>query len=100
MSINNSQTVTARPQSDGRIIYIVQTGDTLVGIATRFGYTVEQLNELYELNNIQQDDFLRVGQAIVLGADQGAVVLLEGNIPPRYAGTSYRAPRACRTASR
>ncbi len=81
---------TPTPQSDGRIIYIVQTGDTLVGIATRFGYTVEQLDELYELNNMQQDDLLRVGQALVLGADQGAVVLLEGNIPPRYEGATHR----------
>ena len=81
---------TPTPQADGKIIYVVQEGDTLVGIATRFSYTVEQLNELYVLNGLNPDDFLRVGQEILLGRDQGAVVLLEGNIPPRYAGASFR----------
>lgn len=81
---------TPTPQPDGRIVYIVQAGDTLVGIATRFGYSVEQLNDLYELNSLEPDDFLQLGQEIILGADQGAVVLLEGNIPPRYAGATYR----------
>ncbi len=81
---------TPTPQPDGRIIYIVQAGDTLVGIASRFGYSVAQLNELYVLNNIQPSDFLQLGQELILGEDQGAVVLLEGNIPPRYAGATYR----------
>ncbi|HFC12968.1 MAG TPA: LysM domain-containing protein, partial [Anaerolineae bacterium] len=81
---------TPTPRADGKIIYIVQAGDTLVGIATRFGYSVEQLDNLYALNGLTKDDFLFVGQELLLGRDQGAVVPLAGNVPPRYAGATYR----------
>ena len=78
---------TPTPQPDGRIIYIVQTGDTLVSIGVRFGFT---LDELYAVSGLNADSLLTVGQEIELGQDQGAVVPLEGNVPPRYAGATYR----------
>ena len=82
---------TPTPQADGDIIYIVQPGDTLVGIATRFGYSIEQLNELYEINFLSQDDFLVVGQELFLGkSDDANVPQPESGVPPRYAGATYR----------
>ncbi len=55
---------TPTPLPDGRIIYVVQPGDTPWRIAAIAGITVE---ELYELNNLEPGDVLRPGQAILLG---------------------------------
>ncbi|MCI0395609.1 MAG: LysM peptidoglycan-binding domain-containing protein [Chloroflexi bacterium] len=52
------------PGADGRIIYEVVAGDTLISIAARFGV---ELQTLYELNNLTQDSLLIIGQQIVLG---------------------------------
>ena len=81
---------TPTAQADGRHIYTVQAGDTLVGIATRFGYSVDDLNEIYALNSLGPDDLVFVGQRIVLGTSPGEVTLLEGNIPPQYEGARLR----------
>ncbi|MGB1252895.1 MAG: LysM peptidoglycan-binding domain-containing protein [Candidatus Promineifilaceae bacterium] len=78
---------TPTPQADGRIFYLVQPGDTLISIAVRFGFT---LDELYAASGLNQTSLLTLGQAIELGVDRGSVVLLEGNIPPRYTGATYR----------
>ncbi len=55
---------TPTPLPDGRIIYVVQPGDTPWRIAAIAGITVQ---ELYELNNLEEGDVLRPGQAILLG---------------------------------
>ena len=55
---------TPTPLPDGRIIYVVQPGDTPWRIAAIAGISVEQL---YELNNLEPGDVLRPGQAILLG---------------------------------
>lgn len=59
------------PQEDGRITYVVQNGDTLIGIATHF--TVD-LNDIYQYNGIGPNDLISVGQEIVLGFTDGAVL--------------------------
>lgn len=52
-------------QPDGRILYTVAHGDTLILIADRFGVS---LNDLYAFNNLQpNDELLTVGQTIVVG---------------------------------
>lgn len=55
---------TPTPLPDGRIVYIVQPGDTPWRIAAIAGITVE---ELYALNNLDEGDILRPGEAIILG---------------------------------
>jgi LysM repeat protein len=51
-------------QPDGRIIYEVVAGDTLIGIATRFRVTLE---ELYEYNDLEPSSLLTIGQQLVIG---------------------------------
>ena len=49
------------PQGEGEITYIVQSGDTLSGIAAQFGTTI---NSLINKNNIENPDVIYVGQKI------------------------------------
>jgi LysM repeat protein len=51
-------------QPDGRILYTVAVGDTLISIAARFGIP---LQELYAFNRLAPDSILSVGQTLVLG---------------------------------
>lgn len=53
---------TANP--DGRILYTIQPGDTLITIADLFDV---QISDLYAHNNMTGDSLLSVGQTIVLG---------------------------------
>lgn len=52
------------PGPDGRIIYLVQAGDTCDGIAARFGVTVEYLRTA---NLLDEECSLRVGKQLILG---------------------------------
>lgn len=56
-------------QADGSIVYEVQAGDTLIGIATRFGVGLE---ELYAYNELTADSLITVGQGLILGYAEGA----------------------------
>lgn len=68
------------PQADGRIIYQVAEGDTLSAIALRFGLSLE---ELYAMNNLNEDSVLSVGQEILLGvSDEAAVEGEDESLPP------------------
>lgn len=51
-------------QPDGTIIYQVQSGDTMLVIADRFGLDITRL---YELNSLDESAILQIGQAIILG---------------------------------
>lgn len=62
------------PQADGRIIYTVQTGDTLIGIASRFDV---DLQLLYAYNNLEPTSLLSIGQPLMLGATEA------------YSGTTF-----------
>jgi hypothetical protein len=55
---------TPTPGPDGRILYVVQAGDTLWRIAAVAGLTID---ELRGLNNFTADDIIREGQTILLG---------------------------------
>ncbi len=55
---------TPTPGPDGRILYIVQPGDTLWRVAAISGLTVD---ELRELNNLNPEETIVVGQTLLLG---------------------------------
>jgi hypothetical protein len=55
---------TPTPGSDGRILYLVQSGDTLYRIASISGVSVD---ELRQLNNLGTGDVLIAGTYILLG---------------------------------
>lgn len=57
--------------SEGHIVYVVQPGDTLWGIAQRYGTTVETL---VELNHIEDPSLIVVGQRLLIP--------VEGEPPP------------------
>jgi hypothetical protein len=56
--------MTATPLADGRILYVVQSGDTLWKISAITGVS---LDELERLNNIRREDPLQVGTTLILG---------------------------------
>jgi LysM repeat protein len=56
--------VTPTAQPDGRILYTIAPGDTLLTIADRFGIPIA---DLYTYNNLTGDAILSVGQTILLG---------------------------------
>jgi LysM repeat protein len=51
-------------QPDGRILYTIVPGDTLLLIATRFDLA---LDDLYTFNNLSGDALLSVGQTLIIG---------------------------------
>lgn len=55
---------------DGRILYMVVAGDTLIGIANRFQMP---LDTLLELNNMTASSFIGIGQELLLGYAPGTV---------------------------
>lgn len=55
---------TPTPGPDGRIIYIVQDGDTLFRISAISGISVD---EIRALNNLGADDIIAIGQSLLLG---------------------------------
>ena len=55
--------ICAAPSSDKLLSYTVHPGDTLEGLAERFGTTVEALGKI---NNLQETDQLVVGQVLLI----------------------------------
>jgi LysM repeat protein len=56
------------PQPDGRITYVVEPGDTLLGIAGRFGIP---LADLLAYNSLTTSAVLSIGQTLMLGPGEG-----------------------------
>jgi LysM repeat protein len=52
------------------VIHIVVSGDTLFGIALDYGVTVDGL---LRMNGLEESDFLRIGQALIIPVDEGEV---------------------------
>ncbi len=57
-------------QEDGRILYTVVAGDTLIGIAARFGL---ELQTLLDLNGLTETSFINPGDQLLLGYAPGTV---------------------------
>ncbi|MBK8986052.1 MAG: LysM peptidoglycan-binding domain-containing protein [Chloroflexi bacterium] len=54
----------ARVKPDGRIVHIVQAGDTPIGIATTYNLTMEAF---YTISELSETSVLQLGQEIVVG---------------------------------
>lgn len=72
------QEATATPKPAEEEIYIVQAGDSLLAIATRYNVTVE---EIAEANNLTNPDFVFSGQRLVIPVRRQA----EGSSPAEAA---------------
>lgn len=78
---------TPTPNADGEIIVSVQPGDTLWSIAARAGLS---LDELLELNGLAREDFIKVGDPmligfgdpVVAGVEEAAEATAEGDEAP------------------
>jgi hypothetical protein len=85
---------TPTPGADGRIIYIVQDGDTLWRISAVTGVSLENLRAL---NNLGADDIIAPGQQILLGFGGPTLPTLDPNaaptaIPPGFTPTPTTGP--------
>lgn len=89
---NTSQGTTNNAAStsnaSGSDIYIVQSGDSLTGIANQFGLTIDQL---LNINNLDNPDFVFVGQRLILPT---------GTVARGSAQTSARQPTSSNQPSR
>jgi LysM repeat protein len=56
---------TPTPRPDGAIVHIVESGDTLFGLALRYDVSADQIREL-NAGSIGQDNLIRVGQELVI----------------------------------
>jgi LysM repeat protein len=69
------------PQPDGRITYIVEPGDTLLGIAGRFGIP---LADLLAYNSLTTSAVLSIGQTLLLSQGEGpAEAVAVAALPPQ-----------------
>ena len=68
--------VTPTAQPDGRILYTIAPGDSLIAIAERFNLI---LADLVAYNNLTPDSLLTAGQPLILGYDSFA----DGSVPLR-----------------
>jgi LysM repeat protein len=57
--------VTSTPMPDGRIIYIVQQGDTCSGVALKHGISVQQLRQFN--SRLDENCTLPIGQQLIVG---------------------------------
>ena len=85
---------TPTPGADGRIVYIVQEGDTLWRISAVTGVSLENLRAL---NNLGADDIIAPGQQILLGFGGPTLPTLDPNaaptvIPPGFTPTPTAGP--------
>jgi len=71
------------PRDDGAIVYEVIAGDSLFGIASQFGVTVE---EILALNERTTEDVLRIGDLLIIGYAEQA----EGLSFPEFPGAVIR----------
>ena len=71
------------------IVYVVQKGDTLVGIASRFGVSV---SELQEINGVVDPRTLQIGQELIIPMPElvaGSTVPTPTPMPVRVSGVTW-----------
>lgn len=73
----------ARVKPDGRIVHIVQSGDTAIGIATTYDLTLEAF---YAVSGLDETSVLQLGQEVLVGQqpqpeEVGGSTNLPGELP-------------------
>lgn len=71
-------TATSAPASGSPEIYVVEAGDSLLGIALKFGLTMDAL---MQANNLTNPDFVFVGQRLAIPSAGGTTVPAGGSGP-------------------
>jgi len=59
--------VTPTPRPDGAVVHVVQSGDTLFGIALQYGVDLEELRRL-NAGTLGPNDMLSMGQEVIISA--------------------------------
>jgi LysM repeat protein len=72
------------PQQDGSIVYEVQFGDTIFGIADLFDIPVQ---DLYEFNDLESSSILRIGQELIIAYSPGQAAATEEGFPDTFTRT-------------
>ncbi len=62
---------TSTPRPDGAIVHVVQSGDTLFGIALQYNITVDELRRL-NANTLAGSDLLQIGMELVVSGAPAA----------------------------
>jgi len=78
--------VSPTPNANGEMIYTAVAGDSIYGIAARFGLTAD---ELYRLNNFTPDTVIKIGDPVIIGYGSVTVVPV-----PQGAAATSAAPLA------
>ena len=89
--------LTATPKPDGSVIHVVQSGQTLIGIAQAYGLTV---TEIKALNNLT-DDAIYVGDKLIIHPANapGPTGTTSATTTPTRVATSTRRPTRTPTPS-
>lgn len=74
------QYVTPTPGTDGRILYVVQSGDNCFRVAALHGITVDQLRQLN--SRLDENCTLTEGQELLIGVVAAATPTVEVNLTP------------------
>jgi LysM repeat protein len=72
---------TPTPRPDGAIVHIVESGDTLFGIALRYDVSTDQLRQL-NAGSIGAGDLIRIGQELVISIPSEAATSTPPPQPP------------------
>lgn len=76
-----SEDIAASERVASRFEYVVQPGDTIVSIASRFGSTIE---EILRVNNLANNDFIRPDDVLLIPVTE---------VPPEVLASSAEAPQ-------
>lgn len=76
--IPNQPAATSAPPSGSTEIYVVEAGDSLFGIALKFGLTIDGL---MQANNLTNPDFVFVGQRLTIPGADGQTSQPGGSAP-------------------
>jgi LysM repeat protein len=68
---SSAPVATPTPRPDGAVVHVVESGDTLFGIALEYNVDVEELRRL-NAGTLGENDMLSIGQEVVISAASAA----------------------------
>jgi LysM repeat protein len=80
---------------DGSVVHVVQSGDTLFGMALAYGVTVD---DIMRLNNIQSGQLLQLGQELIIKSPTGPAAPAPAPQPPAAPQPAQPQPTAVAAA--